>query len=92
MNWPPLFLTFRIRGRRRWFGCWLPLILVWLPALVLALVLSPLALVASALLWPTRFGRSLLLAGPAFYRVLTALRGLKVDVQGKRESVYISFR
>ena len=91
MNWPPFFLTLRIRGRRRRFGCWLPLILIWLPALVLALALSPLVLVVSALLWPTRYGRPLLMAGPIFYGVFTALRGLKADVQGKRESVYISF-
>ncbi len=91
MNWPPFFLTLRIRGRRRWFGCWFPLILVWLPALVLALALSPLVIAASILLWPTRYGRPLLLAGPAFYRVFTAVRGLKLAVRGKHPSVYISF-
>ena len=91
MNWPPCFLTFRIRGKRRRFGCWFPLILIWLPLLVLALALAPFAVLASILLWPTRYGRLLLLVGPAAYRLLAALRGLKVDVQGGRESVYISF-
>jgi len=69
----------------------IPLILIWLPVLVLALALAPLVIAASILLWPTRHGRLLLLGGPAAYRLLVALRGLKVDVQGQRESVYISF-
>ena len=91
MNWPPLFLTFRIRGSRRRFGCWIPLFLLWLPLLVIGLALVPLVIAASILMLPTRRGRMLLRAGPAFYGVVTALRGLKVDVQGRRESVYISF-
>ena len=91
MNWPPFFLTFRIRGKRRWFGCWIPLVLIWLPLLVVGLALVPLVIAASILLWPTRYGRPLLLGGPAAYRLATALRGLKVDVQGRRESVYVSF-
>ena len=88
MNWPPCFLTLRIRGK---VLCWIPLFLIWLPLLVLALALVPLVIAASLLLWPTRYGRPLLLGGPAAYRLFATLRGLKVDVEGRRESVYISF-
>jgi len=91
MNWPPCFLTLRIRGKRRRFGCWIPLLLIWLPLLIFGLALALPVVAASILLWPTRYGRLLLLSGPAFYRVLASLRGLKVDVSGRRESVYISF-
>jgi len=91
MTWPPVFLVFRIGGPRRRFGCWLPFVLIWLPALILALALSPLIAVLSILLWPSGYGRTVLRAGPAFYSLFSALRGLKVDVRGKRETVYISF-
>ena len=91
MNWPPCFVTFRIHNKRRRFGCWIPFVLIWFPTLVLGLALALPVLVVSILLWPTRHGRLLLLGGPAAYRLLSALRGLKVDVDGRRESVYISF-
>ena len=91
MSWPPFFLSFRVGGPRRRFGCWIPLVLIWFPLLVLGLAVALPVFVASIVLWPTRFGRRLLLGGLAFYRLLAALRGVTVDVQGRRESVYISF-
>ena len=89
MNWPPSFLTIRIRGRRRGFGCWIPLLLIWPILLLLGLVLTLLMLAVSLLTWRARYWRPLILAGPAFFRLLAAFRGLKVDAQG---TVYISFR
>jgi hypothetical protein len=79
-------------GRRgRGFGLWLPLFIVWPPIALLALALSPLVVVLAALLWPTGWGRPLLLAGPSLFRLFCALRGLRLDVESSSQRVVIAF-
>tara|TARA_B100000315_G_scaffold164363_1_gene153008 strand:+ start:4403 stop:4648 length:246 start_codon:yes stop_codon:yes gene_type:complete len=78
------------RGRR--FGLWLPLFIVWPPIALLALAFSPLVIVVAALLWPTGWGKPLLLAGPSLFRLFCSFRGLRVDVEGPSERVYFVFR
>ena len=92
MNWPPSFLTIRIRGRRHGFGCWIPLLLIWPIPLLLGLVLAPLVLLASLLTWRTGYWRLVVFGGPALFRVLSALRGLRVDVHGRDGAFYLSLR
>ena len=92
MNWPPSFLTFRIRGRGRGFGCWIPLILIWPIPLLLGLVLAPAVLLVSLLTWRFGYWRAVLFGGPALFRLMAALRGLRVDIRSRESTVYISFR
>ena len=89
---PPLFLRLRIQNSHRRFGLWLPLFLIWPPVLLLGLALFPFVLVLAVLMWPSGWGRPLLLTGPATYRLVCALRGLLIDVHSPPEQVYISFR
>ncbi len=88
----PLLLRVRVQSGRRRFGLWLPLFLIWAPIFLLALALFPLVLVLALVLWPRGLGRPLLLAGPAIFRIVCALRGLLIDVHSPPEQVYISFR
>jgi hypothetical protein len=92
MMCPPSIMWVRIRNRRRRFGLWLPLFLIWPVVLVLGLVLLPLLLICAAVLWPTGWGRPLLLGGPVIFSLLCALRGLKVEVNQPSEQVLISFQ
>jgi len=89
---PPLFLRIRIGNSKRRFGLWLPLFLIWPPVLLLGLALFPLVLVLAVLLWPWGWGRTLLLTGPAMYRLCCGFRGLLIEVHSPPEQVYISFR
>ena len=89
MMWPPSLLGFRIRGVKKGFGLWLPLFLVWPPFLLAALAIFPLVLLLALLLWPFGRGRTLLLAGPWFFRMFCALRGLVIDVKSGTTQVYI---
>jgi|TARA_B100002003_G_C13960599_1_gene465344 hypothetical protein len=92
MSWPPSILRLRIQGRSRGFGLWLPLFIIWPPIVLLAFALSPLVIVLAALLWPTGWGRPMLLSGPSFFRLFCSLRGFRIDVEGPSERVFISIR
>jgi hypothetical protein len=92
MMYPPTIVRFRFENQRRCYSLYLPLYLVLLPVLAIGLLLLPLVLVVGVLLWPTGWGRALLLAGPAVYRLLDALRGLKVDVAQGPQRIAISFQ
>jgi hypothetical protein len=59
---------------------------------LLALALSPLVVILAALLWPTGWGRPLLLAGPSIFKLFCSLRGLQIDVEGPSEHLIIAFR
>ena len=92
MIFPPSILRLSVRGEGHRFGLWLPLILIWPVFFVLALVLAPLVLVTAAVLWPMGWGRPLLLAGPAIFRICCSLRGLEINVQDDSQIVYVNFR
>lgn len=69
---------------------WLPLFLLLPLALVVFIILSPLILLAVIILWPSGWGKWALSVLRAAYNVFCSLRGLKVDIQSRRETVYIS--
>jgi hypothetical protein len=93
MNRPPLLMHLKIRNEKSDFGLWLPLFLLFPLALVVLLVLSPLVLIGVLVLWGCGYGRwawwGLRCLAAAFVSSW-AMRGLKVDVQGRRENVFIS--
>ncbi len=91
MNAPPLLMRLKVSDRERDVDLWLPLFLAWVILLVLAIALSPLTLFLIIILWPTSWGKFILLAPANLYRVLAALKDLQVDVnkkQGGRVNVY----
>ena len=92
MNLPPSLLRVRVQNSKRRFGLWLPLFLIWPLVVLFALALFPLVLVLAALLWRKGWGRPVLLAGPTFFRLFCALRGLVVNVEDGSQQVYIAFR
>lgn len=92
MIFPPSILQLSIRREGHRIGLSLPLVLIWPVFLVLALAIVPLVLVAAAVLWPIGWGRSLLLAGPAVFRIFCSLRGLEVNLQDESQIVYVRFR
>lgn len=88
MMWPPSIMSVRIRR----FRLWLPIILVWLVAAAIWIVALPLLLLCAILTGQRRYVRSLLLIGPAVFRLFSALRGLTVEVQARSDRVFIAFR
>lgn len=94
MMCPPSILRLRIHNRSRHFGLWLPLFIIWPVILVLGLVLLPLLLICAAVLWPSGWGKLVLLGGPALLGLLCAMRGLNVEVKQPLEEtlVLVSFR
>ena len=90
MNRPPLWMRVKIRGENGNFGLWLPLFLLIPLALVVLIILSPLILIAVLVLWPSGWGKLAVLALWAAVVPFCSLRGLKVDIQNRRESVHVS--
>ena len=90
MNRPPMLMHLKFQSENGKFGLWLPLFLLIPLALVVLIILSPLILIAILVLWPSGWGKLAVLAVWAAIVSFCSLRGLKVDVQGRRESVFIS--
>jgi hypothetical protein len=90
MNRPPMLMHVKIHGKDANFGIWLPLFLLIPLALVILIVLSPLILIALLILWPSGWGRFAWQSFKVACASLWAMRGLKVDVQGRDGVVDIS--
>lgn len=81
---PPSIMTVHVRERnKRGFKLWLPLFLVWPLALALLAILLPLLLIADFVLALTRSRISTLRTVFGLAGVISALRGLHVDVESR---------
>lgn len=89
MTFPPLLVRLRVSTpEQTWPTLWLPLFLVWPP---LFLLLVPLALVVLlVVLDPPQIPRAFGLPG-ALFAAVCGMRGLHLDVAGRRGQVLISF-
>jgi hypothetical protein len=90
MTRPPMLMHVKIQGEDRGFGLWLPLFLLLPLALVVFIILSPLILIAVLVLWSSGWGKRALLVLRAALEVFWTMRGLRVDIQGRHQCVYIS--
>ena len=90
MKRPPMWIHMRIQGENKGFGLWLPLFLLLLVPLSVLIILSPLMLVAVLILWPSGWGKWALLVLRAVFGILCSLHGLRIDIQGRNQCVYIS--
>jgi hypothetical protein len=91
MNWPPLLLHLRLPSREGFLGLWLPWFLVYPILLALMLIALPFILVAAIFLVPGGRARPLLMAGPYIWRLLFALRGLKMDIETGGREMMVDF-
>jgi len=93
MSIPPLIMRLRVkREGRMGIRLWLPLFLVYPFLAVLVLLLLPLLILAALLLLPLGWSRAVILVCPRLYGVICALKGLKADIQGEDERIFVSFK
>jgi hypothetical protein len=92
MSIPPSLMRLKIRNERHNINLWLPMFIGWLLLLALAIAFSPLAVILIILLWPSGWGKFILLAPVRIYGLLCDLRDMEVDIQNARETVLIYFR
>ena len=90
MKRPPMLMHLRFQGEEKGFGLWLPLFLLLPLALVVFIILSPLILIAFIVLWPSGWGKRVLLVLKTACEMFWSIRGLKVDIQGSNQCIYIS--
>ena len=90
MKRPPIWIHLKIQGEHKGFSLWLPLFLLLLVPLSVLIILSPLMLVAILILWPSGWGKWVLLVLRAAFGILCSLHGLRIDIQGRNQCVYIS--
>lgn len=91
MNRPPLLLHLRIPSQKGFIGLWLPWLLLYPVLLALMLLALPVIVALALILLPTGKSRMLLLSGPCLWRVLFAMRGLKLDMQTGGKKMLIDF-
>jgi len=90
MKRPPLLMRLRLPHKEGSLNLWIPVFLVYPLLLAIALLLVPFVLIASLLMWPSGWGKPLLLSGPAAFRLLWNTRGLKVDIRQNSGRLLIS--
>lgn len=90
MKRPPVWMRLRIHNEDTKLGLWLPLFLLIPVVIVVFIILSPLILIATLILWPMGWGKLALMIIPVAWSLYCSIRGLRVDVQGRNETVYIS--
>ena len=91
MNWPPLLIHLRIPTREGYVDLWLPWLLLYPILLLLMLFALPIVLVIAIILLPTGKARPLVMAGPYLWRLLFAMRGLKLDIQTGSKTMMVNF-
>jgi hypothetical protein len=95
MNWPPYWLKIRIEDENHSFPLWLPLFiigpLVLLLLLAVFLIILPFALLALIFTWELGWWRPVIMFFPAIFRLISQLRGLKIDVGKANGRVHIVF-
>ncbi len=91
MIWPPMLMQVEIKKTGEdGFHIWLPLFLLLPIGLVILIILSPLILIATIVLWPSGWGKWAWLALWGAIVTYWSMRGLKVDIQNQRETIYVS--
>ena len=92
MMWPPSVLKVEIKAESRDFSLWLPLFAFWPFILLAAIALAPVVLALAIIFWWSGWGKTMLYAGPVFFAMFCALRGLEIDVQNQDKHVHLSFK
>jgi hypothetical protein len=93
MNWPPVLMHVKIKNKKSDFGLWLPLFLLFPLALVVLIILSPLILIGILVLLALGQGRWVVWGFRCLWVAMVsswALRGLRVDVQGRNGVVQLT--
>jgi hypothetical protein len=90
MKRPPLVVHLRLPNKKGGINLWIPIFLVYPLLLAIALLLAPFVLIGSLLMWPSGWGRTVLLSGPVVCRLLWNTRGLKMDIQQKTGRILVS--
>jgi hypothetical protein len=85
-----MLMHIKVRSKDTDFGLWLPLFLLAPLVLAILLVLSPLILIALFACYCLGWGKMIWFAIQMVCISLWNLRGFKVDVQGPKETVFIS--
>ena len=88
----PLLIKTRInRQEKPPLTLYLPLFIAWLIFLLFFLILLPFLLIGALFAAGKGYGKVVLMFFPMLIQVLWNLRGLKMDVQSKDTTFYLSF-
>lgn len=88
----PMILKAKIpTGQNDFINVYLPLFIVWLIVIPIVLLFSPVILLAGFLSWSFGYGRLFILFFKAIVDVLWNLQGLMIEVQDKKNHIYLSF-
>jgi hypothetical protein len=90
---PPLFMRLKIKGETgRGINLYLPLVIIWILLLPAVLIVLCLFLAAIPFLIWTAAGRRVLKITTMIPGLICAFRGMKIDIEDRKEIVKIDFQ
>ena len=92
MNRPPMIMKLGFGKPGGRFSIWVPLFVLFPFLIVILLLITPFLLLTALVLWSFGWGRPFLLFIPVLLGLLWALRGLEIDINDKKEKVFISIK
>lgn len=81
-------LTIAEQGKRR-VNLYLPLFLLWILLLPFLILLLPFILIAALVLWPSGWGKKILMIIPHGFSIINSLSGLLVYVEDRGKKIFI---
>ena len=88
----PMLIKMKIpRRTKKPITLYLPLFIAWLILFVILLVFLPILLLVALFTWHKGYGKILVLSYPMLFALLWNLQGLLIDVEYKRDTVFLSF-
>ena len=95
MKWPPYLMHLKVNSPQHVFNIWFPLFIIGLIALIfllaLFLIALPFLLLSLLFTWRWDWWQYVWRGVPAFFGILHALPGLKVDVEDRGKHISIAF-
>jgi hypothetical protein len=94
MRWPPYLMKLKFRNPNHGFSIWLPLFIIGPIALIfllaLCLIALPFLFLSLLFTWRWYWLEYALTGTKAFFWIVWALPGLKVDVEDRKQHVVIA--
>ena len=88
----PMLLKMKIpREDKNDLTIYLPLFIAWVILLPILILMIPLIIVISILTWATDFGRIVLFFIPMLFSLFWNLHGLTIDIEDRKNTIYLSF-
>lgn len=88
----PMLLKMKIpRTTKEPITLYFPLFIAWIILFIILLAFLPILLLVALFTWHKGYGKILVLSYPMLFALLWNMQGLLIDVEAKKDTVFLSF-